>query len=201
MGASTFISSKLSIVKTNHRCRKSCKLILYLSELSRGKCPYKHHPGHKTELCSRPRGPSVYPILITATLHTNSRLPDFYSNYILAFLNGLSIQVCIPRQYQFTSVQFSSFQSLSRVRLFATPRIAERQVSLPITSFQSSLKLASIKSVMPSSHLILCRPLLLLPPVPPSIKVFSNSLPAEISGKPNYNNREFYIHGLNTHIS
>ena len=121
VGASTFISSKLSLVKTNHRCRKSCKLILYLSELSRGKCPYKHHPGHKTEPCSRPRGPSVYPILITATLHTNSCLPDFYSNYILAFLNGLSIQVCIPRQYQFTSAQFSSFQSLSRVRLFATP--------------------------------------------------------------------------------
>ena len=75
MGASTFISSKLSIVKTNHRCRKSCKLILYLSELSRGKCPYKHHPGHKTELCSRPRGPSVYPILTQANL--KSLLPWF----------------------------------------------------------------------------------------------------------------------------
>lgn len=105
MGASSFIFSKLSIVETNHRCRKSCKLILYLSELSQGKCPCKHHPGHKTELCSCPRGPSGYPILITAPLPTNSHLPDFYSNYILAFLNGLSIQVCIPRQYSFAHLK------------------------------------------------------------------------------------------------
>ena len=55
-----------------------------------------------------------------------------------------------------------------------TPLIAARQASLSITNFQSSLKLMSMESVMPSSHLILCRPLLLLPPNPPSIKVFSN---------------------------
>ena len=61
------------------------------------------------------------------------------------------------------SVQFSSVQSLSRVRLFATPWIAARQASLSITNSRSSLKLMSIKSVMPSSHLILCRPLPLLP--------------------------------------
>ena len=73
-----------------------------------------------------------------------------------------------------TSVQFSSVQSLSRVRLFATPWIAARQVSLSITNSQSSLRLTSIESVMPSSHLILCRPLFFLPPVPPSIRVFSN---------------------------
>ena len=65
-------------------------------------------------------------------------------------------------------------RSLSRVRLFATPWIAARQASLSITSSRSSPKLMSIKSLMPSSHLILCRPLLLLPPIPPSIKVFSN---------------------------
>ena len=70
--------------------------------------------------------------------------------------------------------QFSSVQSLSRVRLFATPWIAARQASLSITNSWSSLQLTSIKSVMPSSHLILCRPLLLLPPIPPSIRVFSN---------------------------
>ena len=70
--------------------------------------------------------------------------------------------------------QFSSVQSLSRVRLFATPRIAACQASLSITDSRSSLRLRSIKSVMPSSHLILCRPLLLLPPIPPSIRVFSN---------------------------
>ena len=69
---------------------------------------------------------------------------------------------------------FSSVQSLSRVLLFATPWIAARQASLSITNSRSSLKLTSIELVMPSSHLILCRPLLLLPPIPPSIRVFSN---------------------------
>ena len=70
--------------------------------------------------------------------------------------------------------EFSSIQSLSRVRHFATPWIAACQASLSITNSRSSLKLMSIESVMPSSHLILCRPLLLLPPIPPSIRVFSN---------------------------
>ena len=72
------------------------------------------------------------------------------------------------------SAQFSSVQSLSRVRLFATSRIAARQASLSITNSWSSLKLTSIKSVMPSSHLILCHPLRLLPPIPSSIRVFPN---------------------------
>ena len=70
-------------------------------------------------------------------------------------------------------VQFNSVQSLSRIRLFATPWIAARQASLSITNSWSSPRLTSIESVMPSSHLILCRPLLLLPPIPPSIRVFS----------------------------
>ena len=69
---------------------------------------------------------------------------------------------------------FSSVQSLSRVWLFATPWIAARQASLSITNSRSSLRLTSIESVMPSSHLILCHPLLLLPPIPPSIRVFSS---------------------------
>ena len=69
---------------------------------------------------------------------------------------------------------YVSVQSLSHVRLFATPWIAARQASLSITNSQSLLKLMSIKSVMPSSHLILCRPLLLLPTTPPSIRVFPN---------------------------
>ena len=72
------------------------------------------------------------------------------------------------------SVQFSSVHSLSHVRLFATPWIAACQASLSITNSWSSLRLTSIKSVMPSSHLILCPPLLLLPPIPPSIRLFSN---------------------------
>ena len=67
-------------------------------------------------------------------------------------------------------------QSLSRVRFLATPRTAARQASLSITISRSLLRLMSIKSVMPSNHLILCHPLLLLPPIPPSIRVFSNEL-------------------------
>ena len=70
--------------------------------------------------------------------------------------------------------RFSSVQSLSHVRLFATPWITARQASLSITNSRSSLRLTSIESVMPSSHLILCRPLLLLPPIRPNIRVFSN---------------------------
>ena len=70
--------------------------------------------------------------------------------------------------------QFSSVQSLSRVWLFATPWIAARQASLSITNTRSSLRFTSIELVMPSSHLILCHPLLLLPPIPPSIRVSSS---------------------------
>ena len=73
----------------------------------------------------------------------------------------------------FAPFQFSLVQSLSRVWLFATPWIAARQASLSITNSRSSLRLTPIESVMPSSHL-LCHPLLLLPPIPPSIRVFSN---------------------------
>ena len=72
------------------------------------------------------------------------------------------------------SVQFSSVQLLSRIWLFATPWIAAGQASLSITNSQSLLKLMSIESVMASNHLTLCRPLLLQPPIPPSIRVFSN---------------------------
>ena len=70
--------------------------------------------------------------------------------------------------------QFSSVQSLSSLWLFATPWIAARQASLSITISWSSLKLMSIELVIPFSHLILCHPLLLLLPIPPSIRVFSN---------------------------
>ena len=75
---------------------------------------------------------------------------------------------------EFIDRQIRSDQSLSRVQLFATPWIPARQASLSITKSRSSPRLRSIKSVMPSSHLILCHPLLLLPPIPPSIRVFSN---------------------------
>ena len=73
------------------------------------------------------------------------------------------------------TVQFSSAQSFSHGRLFVTPWIAARQASLSITNSRSSPKLMCIESVMPSSHLILCRPLLLLPSIPPSIRSFPMS--------------------------
>ena len=75
----------------------------------------------------------------------------------------------------------SSVQSLSGVRLSVTPWTAARQASPSITNSQRSLRLMSIESVMPSSHLILCRPLLLLPSIFPSIRVFSNELALRIS--------------------
>ena len=81
----------------------------------------------------------------------------------MKYMSTIYMRVCI-----------SSVQSLSHDGLFATPWIAACQASLSITNSQSSLKLTSIESVMPSSHLILCRPLFLLPSIPPSIRVFSN---------------------------
>ena len=78
------------------------------------------------------------------------------------------------RNYLSVKSWLSSVQSLSGVWLFANPWIGARQASLSITNSRSSLRLMSTESVMPSSHLILCRPLLLLPRIPPSIRVFSN---------------------------
>ena len=96
--------------------------------------------------------------------HICMRLP-WGSSFLIGTWHRLC--TCMPSQ-------FSSVQSLSCVRLFATPWIAARQASLSITNSRSSLRLTSIESVMPSSHLILGRSLLLLPPIPPSIRVFSN---------------------------
>ena len=80
----------------------------------------------------------------------------------------------LERKFMTNLVQFSSVQSLSHVRLIVIPWIAASQASLSITNSQSLLKFMSIDSVMPSSHPILCCPLLLLLPIPPSIRVFSN---------------------------
>ena len=88
----------------------------------------------------------------------------FKKNYLFIILFKRSLSI----------YQFSSVQSLSRVWLFATPWITACQASLSITNSRSSLKFMSFESVMPSSHLIFWRPLLLLPPIPPSIRVFSN---------------------------
>ena len=85
-----------------------------------------------------------------------------------------TIGFILPRGRSQTPLLFSSVQLLSDVWLFATPCITPRQTSPSITDARSSLRLMSIKSVMPSSHLILCRHILPLPPIPPSIRVFSN---------------------------
>ena len=84
------------------------------------------------------------------------------------FGGNVNLHIHYEEKYQFSSVQ------LSRVQLLVTPWIAAHQASLSISNSRSSLRLTSIESVMPSSHLILCHPLLLLPPIPPSIRVFSN---------------------------
>ena len=94
-----------------------------------------------------------------------SHLTYFYLNYLILYLRAyFKTPFCV----------FSSVQSLSHVQLFATPWTAACQASLSITNSRSSLRHMSIESVMPSSHLILCRLLLLLPPIPPSVRVFSN---------------------------
>ena len=95
-------------------------------------------------------------------------------------------------------LHFSSVKSLSHVQLFATPWIAARQASLSITNSQSLLKLMSIESVMPSSHLILCCPLLLLPPIPPSFTVFSNESTLHMRW-PKYCSFSFSISPSNEH--
>ena len=100
---------------------------------------------------------------------------------------------------EFYRNQFSSVQLLSHVRLFAIPWTAVHQASLSITNFQSLLKLIiSIESVMPSSHLILCRPLLLLPSIFPSIRVFSNESALRITW-PKYWSFSFSISPSNEH--
>ena len=99
---------------------------------------------------------------------------------LLPILSASQLSSILPHYKQSELVNslicISSVQSLSRVQLFATPWIAAHQASLSITNSWSSLRLKSIESVKPSSHLILDRPLLLLPPIPPSIRVFSNEL-------------------------
>ena len=96
-------------------------------------------------------------------------------------------------------VSVSSVQLLSCVRLFATPWIAARQATLSITNSQSLPRLMSIEPMMPFSHLILCHPLLLLPPIPPSIRVFSKELVLRIKW-PKYWSFSFSISPSNEHL-
>ena len=106
----------------------------------------------------------------TPGLPVHHNLPEFTQTHVHRVRDGIQQLLCLVT----ISVQLILVQSLSRVRLFETPWIAAGQASLSITISRSSLRLMSIKSVMPSSHLILCHPLLLLPPVSPSIRIFSN---------------------------
>ena len=130
---------------------------------------------HKSTLSVKPT------MTITDTTGTLPRGPHIPSTISLFSEPSFLSKTCIwnaledcPYVTEAASVQFSSVQSLSHVWLFVTPWIAARQASLSNTNSWSSLRLASIESVMPSSHLILGCPLFLLPPIPPSIKVFSN---------------------------
>ena len=107
--------------------------------------------------------------------------------------NGLAVPQKVDHK-----ITISSVQLLSRVRLFATSWIAACQASPSITNYWSLLKLMSIESVMPSSHLILCRPLLLPPPIPPSIRVFSSESPLHMRW-PNYWSFSFNISPSSEH--
>ena len=109
-----------------------------------------------------------------------TRRPCNQDHQHLRPLTHLTGKAC--RQSSWHAVVSQSVQSLSRVRLFATPWTAVHQASLSIINSRSLLKLTSIESVMPSNHLILCHPLLLLPPIFPSIRVFSNESALHIKG-------------------
>ena len=100
-----------------------------------------------------------------------------YFYLILSLLEMVLSNTFMENIFKYILIIFSSVQSLSHVQLFATPWTAARQASLSITNSQSLLKLLSIESVTPSNHLILSRPLLLLPSIFPSIRVFSKENP------------------------
>ena len=112
-------------------------------------------------------------LCLFTTFSAFQKLFIFMQSNLCVFIFMFFCVFSFLEKLNYVSVQFSSVQSLSRVRLFVTPRITACQASLSINS-RSSPKLMSIESVMPSSHLILHHPLLLLPPIPPSIRVFSN---------------------------
>ena len=124
---------------------------------------------------------SINEIELRPSKKTLTHIVSWFSTRVLRLFNGEKILLVIMVWRQLaiqmgeTEVgPFSSVQSLSRVLLFGTPWIAAHQASLSITNSRSSPRPTSIESVMPSNHLILCCPPLLLPPIPPSIRVFSN---------------------------
>ena len=101
---------------------------------------------------------------------------ELTENHCGCWLQPWNQKTLAPWKESYDQPQYSAVQSLSRVQLFVTPWISARQASLSITNSQNLLKLMSIESVMPSNHLIFCHPLLLLPSIFPSIRVFSSEL-------------------------
>ena len=159
-----------------------------------------------------PRATSLTALSLLATRNTDRKqhTPD---RGLIRVVHGFVIQRRFSARYLTTSYScrstsscgsikfsetFSSVQSLSRVQLFATPWTAAHQTSMSITNSQSLLKLMPIESVMPSNHLILCRPLLLLPSIFPSIRVFSNESLLHIRW-PKYWSFSFSISPSNEH--
>ena len=151
----------------------------------------------------------LWPCSLPTTLHSrnlsgkeetflnvnHSSLSPFASIIILCFFPS---ELCLQITVRWHQLGFSSVQSLSHVWLFATPWTAARQASLSITNSRSLLKLMSIESVMPSNHLILCHPLLLLPSILPSIRVFSSESVLRIRW-PKYWSFSFNISPFNEH--
>ena len=138
------------------------------------------HPGPKAWLSSvslPPSGCLFFPLLLFSNQMHWGVIYIWYPLEVYNELNSIHFEKCSHRPHGFFkkwNLQFSSVQLLSHVQLFGTLWTAERQASLSITNSWSLLKLMSFKSMMPSNHLILCRPLLLLPSIFPSIRVFSN---------------------------
>ena len=147
------------VLNLKKSCQKGTKMFLY---------PLPHSPNvhilHEHNIIIKNRK-----LILVQSYQLNYRP---YLNFIIFPMNILFL-FQESRNLYCIYFQFSSVQSLSRVRLFATPWIVAHLASLSITNSRSLPKLMSIDSVMPSSHLILSRPLLLLSPIPPSIRVFS----------------------------
>ena len=124
--------------------------------------------------CSRPGLPVHHQLLELAQTHVHWVSDAIQPSHLLSSPSPPAFNLSQHQGHYYRIIQFSSVQSLSRVWLLVTPWIAAHQASLSITNSRSSLRLTSIESVMPSSHLILRHPLLLLPSIFPSIRVFSN---------------------------
>ena len=126
---------------------------------------FGEHPGHVTRMG----------FIFAVMLYSEGFTQTSCITKFVSYLKYTIVKCMLKSEHQYSiSLFLNSVQLLSPVQLFVTPWIAACQASLSITNSQNSLRLTSVESVMPSSHLILCRPLLLLPPIPPSIKVFSN---------------------------